>query len=978
MSKFPFRRALGTGVLALLAVSVTIPGAAATTRPITGVDSVLTSPAGGLAAGPRNNGTGVLPDGRLVTPAGRAVKVDLEPLNSFLSRDGRRLYVSSEGIDDAPPAVTDHDHTPHARFITVIDTKTLAKSRIRDDALHYGLAESADGRTLYVSEGQTDSVGVFDRTPANGGGVGTFRKRESWALHPSSPVDYPWGLALSPDGSKLFVAGFSGNTLTEVSTATGRVLAQVPTGAYPYGVVISPDGRRVYVSNWGLYNADVAIKRSAPIATPPTTIGGYNTDESSSVWTYDVSGGTPMPVVKTRIGRDLDGASVIGGSLPSGIALSPDGRRLAVTASNDDLVALLDTTKSALPVSAEGATVSPTDSIAPAHPSRLIDMRVLPGSPSLPAPTGAQPDAPAWSPDGRRLYIGEGERNDVAVIDVARVGPGSSLPNPPGSGPGPNRNAVIARIPTAWYPTSVRPSSDGRHLFVTTLKGLGAGPNTNLGPAHPASQAGASAPAYIPNTIFGQVNDVDLGAHPDLVKWTRISDANDGLVPARSGRGTDAGDGAVIPTHFGAAPSDKIKHVFLIIKENRPFDQVFGDMPNVERDNNFTAYGQFITPNAHALAGRFALGDNYYATTETSTQGHYAVDTGQVNEFVDKITPSSYAGKLPYGAFDTTPENLPEGGFIWDNAARHGVTASVFGEGTFVVGVAPALLGRSPTLNGVRQLVPGVQRAAGVTYDPLYPSQVNLGASTGPARPVVNTVFPFNDEGRADAFQHALGAGAISSLNVLLLFDDHTDGDIAGKPTPERQVAENDHALGRVVDMLSHSPVWKDSAVFVTEDDTQGGQDHVDAYRTFGLVASPWARTGYVSHRHQSFASMTKTIDLILGLPPTSLQELTATSLADDFIGAGARPDLRPFDVAPNNTQPATNRTVADSRNPLERAAAELALSIPPGIDRGGDLLPEDLALARAGSLLAGDPNVKPNADVVQHTLQSGSPKPIG
>lgn len=951
-----------------LMLTHTAAGAAAV-APHVGLRTVLASPAGNLPSGPRTNGTAVLPDGRFLTPVGRSVTTELQPQNGVLSHDGRRLYVSSEGVDARPPASRNHDVTRHARFLSVIDTRTLKTTLIEDDALHSGMAESPDGLTLYVAEGQTDALGVFRRTP--GPGVGSFRKVADRPLNASSPKDYPWGLALSPDGKRAYVSGFSGDTLTTVDTSTGTVLSRVSTGAYPYAVVVSPDGTRAYVSNMGLYNADAALGVNSPVSPPPATYGGYNSVNSDSVWTYDLTASRPTVVAATRIGRDLNGVDVEGGSSPSGMALSPDGRTLAVTSSSDDELELLDTT-STVPSLAVPSTNAPA---VPAHPARTVDLHVLAGSSALPSPTGAQPDAPAWSPDGRVLFVGEGERNDVVVLDPAKISAGDAGDSAGGvgTGLGPNRDAVIGRIPTAWYPSALQVSHDSNHLFVVSMKGLGSGPNTDLGLGYPtAAAADPPAAGYIPNTIHGRVSDVELSsACASLPQLTATSDANNGLVPAPTGAG---GNGYVVPTAYGQSASTKVKHVFLIIKENRSYDQVFGDQPGTESDGRYASYGRFDTPNSHSIADHFALSDNYDATTETSTQGHLAIDTGQVNEFVDKLTPSQYANKLPYGSFDTLPENLPEGGFVWNNAGRHGVHSTIFGEGTFVVGASPALLGQSPSQLPSGQLIPGVQSDGFTTYYAPYPSQVNPVGSTGPAKGPLETAFPYNDEGRADAFQRAVTTGnVISQLNVMILFDDHTNGDIAGAPTPEREIAENDHGLGRVLSTLSHSQYWKDSAVFVTEDDTQGGQDHVDAYRTLALVASPWAKRGYVSHVHTSFSSMTKTINLLLGLPPTSLQEMTATSMADSFLSNGA-PDQTPFTTLPNNTQPATNAPVAAAPNAQLREAARLSLTLPRGIDRGGDVLPQILALDHAGKLAAGDPNVRPTSRVVRHTLPSGSP----
>jgi hypothetical protein len=488
----------------------------------------------------------------------------------------------------------------------------------------------------------------------------------------------------------------------------------------------------------------------------------------------------------------------------------------------------------------------------------------------------------------------------------------------------------------------------------------------------------------IHNDVDGVLTDVGLSdACPELAQLSYDSDYDNGLTPPTADSGSN-GNGYVVPTTYGSGPSTKIKHVFLIIKENRSFDQIFGDStnPNVDTDGALLTYGDFDTPNVHELANEFALSDNFYATAETSTQGHNAIDETEDDEFVDKVTPSNYAGKFPYGSFDTLPENIPESGFIWDNAARNGVHSTIYGEAEYVVGVGPTALGKSVVDNPVGEIVPGVQENAFTTFDPLYPTQVDVQDAIGPGGDAegelpapANDLYNYNDESRAAEFASVDGQALVSQLNVMILFDDHTSGDIAGAQTPENQVAENDHALGEVIDTITHSSYWPSTAVFVTEDDTQGGADHVDAHRTVAEVISPYAKRDYVSHVHTSFDSMDKTIDLLLGLPPNSLQEETSTSMADMFISSG-QPNDATYTTLPNNTYPTANNPAPT--NPALKDAAALAKTMPRGIDQAGNILPEDLALDRAGELAEHDPNVTPaEPGNVHNTLPVGSPAPV-
>ena len=917
MSARPVRRA----VLAGLGVFLLLPAAPSTGAPTTQVTvgTPMRSPAGDLPTGPRPNGTAVLPDGRFVTPAGDTAEVGLLPLNAVLSHDGERLYVSSEGGDDDPgPDGADG----YNRSISILDTHTMQRTQLRDDALQYGLAERPDGSELWVSEGETGTVGVFTI-----GDDGVPRRDGEVSL---DPEDFPWGLAMSPDGRYAYVVGFRGNALSVIDTHTRTVVARVGTGEFPYTVALSPDGRTAYVSNWGLYNAEadpvVGQGPSAPADPPPATIGGYNTTRSSSVWIYDISDPTaPQVTHKVRIGADIDGYDVVSGSLPSSLAVSGDGSTVAVTASNHDLVALLDATTGGV--------------------TRTIDLRPVVGG-----PTGAQPNALAWGPDGDVLYVAEGGRNDVAAIDPAT-------------------GEISGRIPTGWYPSALALTPDGRQLFVASAKGLGAGPNAGQDEPH-ANQSGHNA-SYIGNLLNGLVQHIDLtAACHDLDHLSAVVDRDNGMVPASSG------NTSVVPAAYGQGPSKAIKHVVFVLKENRTYDQVLGDLAGTERDQRLAFYGNPVTPNHHEAATRFAHGDNYYDVGQDSFDGHFVIDTGHENEFDQKVHPTVWnADKLgPEGLYVSAPENLPMGGFMWNGLYRHGVSFRIYGEATYLLGLGPTTLvppdpfaaaGGTP-----EQVLPQAYALQG-NYSLTYPSQIT------PSRPVFGSGT--TDEDRADDFLRDLQAmetaGRMPQFLFLWLTDDHTQGTTPGAPTPETMVARNDHAMGRMLEGLTHSSFWKDMAIFVTEDDPQDGQDHVDAHRTLQLVLSPYVKHGTVVRTHHSNLSTLKTMNLLLGVPPTSLQELTATSLADYFQGT---PQLEPrFDAVPMQVTPATNPTADEAANATLAEAARLSASIPDGLDEGGELMQEALRLRHDGAVAAGDPAAPATPDVQEHHLASGSPPPV-
>jgi YVTN family beta-propeller protein len=821
-----------------------------------------------------------------------------------LSHDGRRLYVSDEGEDNAPRGDGDNHYD---RFVSVVDTATMQRTRVEDSALQSGLAESPDGREVYASEGSTDSMGVFKVTAASG--------LAKVASVPLRAHDFPWGMALSPNGRYVYLAAFMTNSLDVVDTTTRTLVGHVDTGEFPYSVAVSPDGRRLYVSNMGVSNTEAAYDKAGvpapPVATTPTTAAGYNMPQSSSVWTYDLGNPlAPAVAAKTRIGRDVNGWDVLSGSLPGALALSPDGTRLAVTASNHDIVAILD---------ARSGSVAGT-----------VDLRAFPGG-----PTGDQPNAVAWSPDGSRLFVAEGGRNAVAVVDAQTT-------------------TVLGRIPTGWYPSALAVSGDGRMLYVASAKGLGTGPNGAL-PTGPTAN-NDHYPGYIGSLLRGTVQQVDLGACPDLATLTAEVARNDGLTGAL--RDPQPGD-AVVPAAYGA-PSPLVKHVVFILKENRTYDQILGDLPGTERDQSLAAYSGKVTPNVHRVASQFAVADNFYTTSQSSTDGHFLYGTGHENEFTQKTVPSTQANAFQGSAgtiVNTSAENLPIGGFLWHNAARAGISTRIYGEADYLIGLGPNDT-PVPAVDVTNPKGIGLLQNTLVSFSPTYPTNLQSGM----------------DEQRADDIQRELAAfdaaGAMPALSYLALPDDHTDGATPGAKTPESFISQNDHALGRIVDAFSHSSFWANTAIFVTEDDTQGGQDHVDAQRTVLVAAGPHVRRGYVSHLHHSTASLLKTIDLLIGAPPTSLQELEATPMTDLFQ---PQPQLDPrFTAAPREVSDGTNPPAAAAANADLRQAALLQAQVASGVDRGGRLLPEVLALAHRGAMQAGDASVPATPPVVQHTLPSG------
>ena len=447
--------------------------------------------------------------------------------------------------------------------------------------------------------------------------------------------------------------------------------------------------------------------------------------------------------------------------------------------------------------------------------------------------------------------------NTVAVFDITTPGKSRSL----------------GFIPVGWYPTSVRVSKDGGTLYVANGKGETSKPNP-LGPGS-TKKAPAGVNQYIGGLMTGTVSVIPLPGskkfEAQMKEWTAQAYQ---CLPERTRKlATTPQDDNPIPRKPGD-PSP-IKYVLYVIKENRTYDQVLGDMKEGNGDPSICLFPQAVTPNHHALARDFVLLDNLYVDAEVSADGHEWSMGAYASDFVEKHWPLSYghgkSGKIPFPAEGGFPIATPAGGYLWDRAKQAGVTYRSYGEWV---------------INGKKAGDPGKAKAKALEghFDPFF-----HGFDTG-----------YSDQKRADRFLSELarfeGEGEMPRLQIVRLPNDHTSGTSPGKPTPAAQVADNDLALGRMVEGLSKSKFWPQTAIFVIEDDAQNGSDHVDAHRTIGYAISPYIRRGTVDSTMYSTSSMLRTIELILGLAPMSQFDAAAMPM---FASFQARPDLTPFKARP-------------------------------------------------------------------------------
>ncbi len=553
------------------------------------------------------------------------------------------------------------------------------------------------------------------------------------------------------------------------------------------------------------------------------------------IWVYD----TKKDVLMDSVGTE---------DHPNDMAITGNGRYLYVANANSNSVSIIDMAN-----------------------KKIIETLRTALNPD--APIGSTTNSVALSANGQTLYIANADNNYLAVYDVSEPGHSHST----------------GFIPVGWYPTCVRVT--GHRLLVTNGKGLGSMPNPGAeGPlGHTANYKKADTihpkDQYIGSMLKGTLSLIDIPGDSLLASYTRQVYANTPY--STEVQQLAAGEtGNPIPRKIG--DSSPIKYVFYVLKENRTYDQVLGDMPEGNGDGSLCLFGDKITPNEHALARDFVLLDNFYVDAEVSADGHNWSMAGYATDFVEKNWPYNYSGRGGNYDFDgSRPVANPTKGFIWDYCYRTGISFRNYGE---------FMDNGYPTLTVLKQPE---------HYCTKYPGW-NLA---------VQDVF------RESIFEHdfdsLVQAGAVPRFSTIYLPNDHTSGLHKGAYSPISQVADNDLAFGRLVEHISHSPIWKQSAIFVLEDDAQDGPDHVDAHRSPAFVISPYIKKRTVNHTLYSTTAILRTMELILGLPPMSQYDAAATPLWSCFSNVADTSAFvaRPAGVDINIRNVATNHSAALSRH---------------------------------------------------------------
>jgi len=828
----------------------------------------------------------------LTTPSpGRIGSTNSFPAAIVLSPDGRYAALLNCGYGT--------QETLARQSIAVLDLQTNQIADFPDDrfgdeapqSLFQGLAFSSDGKHLYASVGSlSDPTGAKPGHTGNGIAVYSFKAGkvapERFIPTPLQPlstgktlavglaapehmaIPYPAGIAVISGGThdKLLIANDLSDNVVLLDPATGKVLqtfdlstSNLVPSLFPYTCVATKDGRRAWCSLWN----------------------------ASQVAELDLTSSNVTRWIKLKQPED----PLAPGSHPTAMLLSPDEKTLYVALSNIDEVAAV--------LTQDGTASEFFSTTAPAQKQ-----------------AGSYPTALAQSTDGKRLFVATSSLNAIAVFDLTK--PSTTVQS---------SQPALGFVPTDWYPTAI--AVHGDDLLIATAKGQGAGPNKQMGKI--ADEVKHHKHAYIATLIKGSVARLNipsiLGKLPEytqMVERDNLFRSDPGTITFASGQ-------------------NPINHVIYVLKENRTYDQILGDLKVGDGDPSLNMYGEDITPNEHKLALQFGVLDNFYDSGEVSGDGHVWSMAAITSDYNEKTWQIAYRGKERTYDFQGTvadeyplEHNQPDvddpgTGFIWDNLARNHMSYRFYGEYVNAEWCNEKIKVETPkqgTPSGHEAKCPRTELNRGDTMPPnvgdphaspspwpwpvplfsgVKPSKAALRDHFDPLYPDFNTDYP--DQFRADEFLNEFAAYVrareaneapefqLPSFVLLYLPDDHTGGTRPDRPRPAANVADNDLALGRVVDAVSHSVYWDDTAIFVLEDDAQDGADHVDAHRSIAFVISKYspgsASQPNVEHRFYTTVNMVHTLETLLGLPPMNQNDAYAPVMSGLFSGKGDQPPYK-------------------------------------------------------------------------------------
>lgn len=807
-----------------------------------------------------------MPSGRFVTPAGQIIRITHDPFGMALSPDGKKAVTLHNGV------------------FTLIDLASLQHTRVPSydgriqsplsNGSFLGVAFSPDSKTIYLSGGDNGAVILYDIT--------AMRRLDSISLNGMVGGElyddsFTSDLLLNESRSELLVLDRANFRLVRIDLATKKLTASVPVGRQPFGLALSPDKKLAFVANVGLYayplvkgmdsanynrlmidhhpygdNTPASINGTVIDGKEIPGVGSPLAPDAMSVFTINLATNTVMDKFKTghQIGQMVEDAEVVGGASPNSIAV---GSRYAyVTNATNDNISVIDFRSRKI--------IS--------HISIKVDRR-------LDRYRGLLPFGITLSRDEKTLYVALLGFNAVAVVDAVS-------------------GQTKGLIPTGWGPARVLLSGDEKELYVISCRGLGAGPN-----------GGKNFTAPVQGTYVG---DIQLALFqkipvPDAVSlagYTKQTLANTlQAVPAK------VSDNPLPP--LPGMRQSPIKYVVYITKENRTYDEVLGQMRPGRGDSSLARFGLRVTvkdrndsvrltgadimPNHQKLAGEFAFSDNFYCDSDASIHGHHWMVDVIPNEWVETNSSVSKTAKLfskapgrrfPGSTGSIDPEDYTEIGGLWEALVRKKLPFYNFGEANETAHVREEWF----------------DTATGAGHGVMVPMQKALWSRTSHSYAGYNTNIP--DQFRMEQFEEEFtrrwlkGKEELPRLITLQVPNDHGAGPRPGDGYPylHSYMADNDLALGRILHFLSRTKYWKNMLVIITEDDPQGGVDHIDAHRSLLMMAGPYVKRGFVSNRHANFGSILKVIYNLLNVPYVNQYDVTA-SLLDDFFTA--KPDFRPY-----------------------------------------------------------------------------------
>ncbi|HEY8658154.1 MAG TPA: bifunctional YncE family protein/alkaline phosphatase family protein [Hanamia sp.] len=810
-------------------------------------------------------GKSVLASGRYVTPAGETIQITHDPFGMAVSPGGKKTVTIHNGI------------------FTIIDNETLANTRVPsyDGSIvspfskgsFLGVAFSPDSKKVYLSGGDNGAVIVYD--------IEKMQRLDSISLNGKvDSVDYEDSftsdLLLNETNNELLVLDRGNFRLVRINLDTKKITASIKTGRQPFGLSLSPDKKMAFVANVGMYDypllPDLTPKNYNSLLIPiqpygnntKESIEGYTwkgrkipgvgsplAPEAMSVYTIDLTTNKVMDRFKTgyQVGQMVEGAEVVGGASPNSIAV---GNKYAyVTNATNDNISIIDY-----------------------HAHKIIGEIDIKVDTLIDHYRGLLPFGISLSKDEKTLYAALLGFNAVAVIDV-------------------DTRITKGLIPTGWGPVRVLPSKDEKDLYVISCRGYGAGPNGGKGFIAPVQGT------YIGDIQLATFQKIPMPDEQQLAAYTQQVIDNTFIKM----KVKDDGKNPLPPLqNIRKSP---IKYIVYITKENRTYDEVLGQLTTGVGDPTLARFGVDVTiaakdktlhhvnvaPNHLKIARQFSFGDNYYCDSDASIHGHHWMMGVIPNEWVETNASVSKTAMLfskasgrrfPGSTGSIDPEDYAERGGLWEAMERSHISFYNFGEA-------------NETAHNREQWY---DTATGAGHGVMVPMPKALYPRTSHNYAGFNTNIP--DQFRMEQFESEFtkmwlkGKSKMPQLITMQVPNDHTASPRPkyGYPYYHSYVADNDLAVGRILQFLSRTPYWKNMLVIITEDDPQGGVDHIDAHRSILMMAGPYVKHGYVSHTHANFGSILKTIYTILNVPYVNQYDATATLLQDYFT---KKPDYTPY-----------------------------------------------------------------------------------